>query len=114
MDNDVPKVASWLDSASIPDNVRTSVRDGQNTAEKTVSNGLGKGYDLYVHMADAHISFWIGALLLMLTFLSWLMHTTGRTSRRGWVELTPAPAGHAQETLPLGPGGPPLAVEPVE
>lgn len=83
------------------------------TAGAAASKGLGQAYDLYIGLADSHVSFWIGVFLLLLTFLSWMTHSTGRTSRRGAVELVPAPAGgHAQETLPLGPSGPPLSVEP--
>jgi hypothetical protein len=104
--NDVPKVPYVNDEPKIP------IIDA--TAGSAVSKGLGQGYDLYLGLAESHISFWIGVCLLMLTFLSWLTHSTGRTSRRGSVELTPAPAGgHAQETLPLSPSGPPpLSVEP--
>jgi hypothetical protein len=111
LNKDVPKVPYVNEEPKLP---LSRIGADDAAAGAAVSKYLGKGYDLYIAMADSHISFWIGVFLLMLTFLSWLTHTTGRTSRRSSVELVPAPAGgHAQETLPLGPSGPPpLSVEP--
>jgi hypothetical protein len=76
-----------------------------------VGNGMKYAYNLACNMPSTYL--WVGLVLLVLTALSWVLHSGRRTSRRARLDLMMAPASaHAQETLPLNPEDRPLGVEP--
>jgi hypothetical protein len=80
-------------------------------AYKAVADGLGWTYGTFIEGSDfRQLPFWSFAVLLLLSFCSWLMHGSYRGSTRKTVELTPRPAdSQGIETLPLNPGdGPAL------
>lgn len=78
----------------------------------TVGGGLSFGYDMACNLRGTY--FWVGVVLLALTFVSCLVHRSHRTWRRARIDLAMTPASpHAQETLPLNPPDVrPVSVEP--
>jgi hypothetical protein len=76
----------------------------------TLAGGAGAAYGWLAGMGpDVRPGFWLGAVLLLLAFGSWVLRRPARGRQRGLVRLTAGSAGatlrHAEtaETLPLSP-----------
>ncbi|HXG10665.1 MAG TPA: hypothetical protein VNK04_12985 [Gemmataceae bacterium] len=65
-----------------------------------VAHWLGIGYSWACHLAPDHLYFWVGAVLLGLTIVSWIGNRRQRASRRKLLQL--GPPVEAGETLALG------------
>jgi hypothetical protein len=80
---------------------------GRDAVAGTLAAGAGRGYAVLCGLAPERPAFWLGVLLLILAFGSWVLHRPTRVRVRGAVALAAvAPAvtlraGETAETLPL-------------
>jgi hypothetical protein len=101
------EVLSYRLKLALTDNLPSFLRS--DTAIEGVASAVGGAYGwLCAAIQDLQPPFWLGALLLLLSFGSWVLHRPVRKRVRGSLTLAAQPASatrHAEtaETLPLAP-----------